>query len=875
MSVVDTSELQPPPEQEAIRAKCFHPTRTYVEFPPEEVETSIPLRFEKIVRRYADRIAIKTETGAVTYKQLNEMANRFAHVLLQRQGPKAQLVGILLEKDVAQVAAMLGVMKAGKFFLILDPSFPKARLSAMLKQARAKLGVTNRQNTLLANEITNGDCQWMEWETIHESISGDNPGVTIVPKALAFINYTSGSTGEPKGLLRTHRMILHNIMLRTNLIHVCEHDRISLLSSGTSNAITNSLLALLNGAGLYSLEVKKAGVVRLRAWLAEEHITIAPMSSPLFRGLCETLKGNDYFPDLRVVRLRSESVFRSDTDLYKRSFSSKCILVTGLSSNETGPLTDYLIDHDTVLNESAVPVGYPAPGKEILLVDQAGKKIGFDEVGEIAVRSRYLSPGYLRNPRLGRVKFKRDPGENGYRIYLTGDMGLRLSDGCLIHKGRKDFRVKVRGYPVDLKEVESVLRAHPNIHDTVITARTTRSGEMALTAYFVTASEQAPTISELVRFLARTLPDYMIPPAFVRLESIPLTPHNKVDRAALPLPAETRPHVDSPFMAPRCEVERQLAGIWAEILGIDRVGIHDNFFELGGHSLAATRIITRVIEQFRSELALQALFDSPTVEKMAAVITECQRVDLEPVERSQQSSDTRRDGPTSDFQPFPKEDVEQSIPERFEKMVRMYPDRTAVKMGPEVVTYSQVNATANRLAHSIIARRGFEAEAVAILLEKGPKLLAAMLAVLKAGKFIVLLDRSSPKARVAAVLEDSQAGLIISERQYSEAIRDCGERDSRLLEFDSIASHVPAENLGLNISPDTLAILNYTSGSTGQPKGVIWAHRNLLHQVMLFTNAYALSKYDRLLLTTSGTGNAVTIGFLALLNGATILPFEV
>src|SRR5512145_1144110 len=226
MAAGDTSELQLPPEQEAIRAKCFHPTRTYVEFPPEEVESSIPLRFEKIVRRYADRIAIKTETGAVTYKQLNDMANRFAHVLLQRQGPKARLVGILLEKDVAQVAAKLGVMKAGKFFLILDPSFPKARLSAMLKQARAKLGVTNRQNTLLANEITNGDCQWMEWETIHESISGDNPGITIVPKALAFINYTSGSTGEPKGLLRTHRMILHNIMLRTNLIHVCEHDRI-------------------------------------------------------------------------------------------------------------------------------------------------------------------------------------------------------------------------------------------------------------------------------------------------------------------------------------------------------------------------------------------------------------------------------------------------------------------------------------------------------------------------------------------------------------------------------------------------------------------------------------------------------------------------
>ena len=366
---------------------------------------------------------------------------------------------------------MLGVMKAGKFFLILDPSFPKARLVAMLKASRAKMVVTNRGNASLADEIVARDCQLIQWETVDGKISGDNLDLSIAPKALAFVNFTSGSTGEPKGLLRTHRMILHNIMLRTNLTHVCAYDRISLLSSGTSNAITNSLLALLNGAGVYSLEVKKEGVVRLGSWLREENITIAPMSSPLFRSLCETLKGNKNFPDLRVIRLRSEAVFKSDVDLYKQFFSPKCIFVTGLSSNETGPLADYLIDHDTVVTDSAVPVGYPAPGKEIVLLNQDGARIGFDEVGEIAVRSRYLSPGYLRNPRLTKAKFRRDPTETGSRIYLTGDMGLMLSNGCLIHKGRKDFRVKVRGYPVDIKEVEIALRAHPSMHDSVITAR--------------------------------------------------------------------------------------------------------------------------------------------------------------------------------------------------------------------------------------------------------------------------------------------------------------------------------------------------------------------------------------------------------------------
>ena len=215
---------------------------------------------------------------------------------------------------------MLGVMKAGKFFLILDPTFPKARLAAMLKGSRAKLVVTNRRNASLANEIDARDCELIQWETVNGRIPREILSSQSPPKALAFINYTSGSTGEPKGLLRSHRMILHNIMLRTNLIHVCEHDRISLLSSGTSNAITNSFLALLNGAGLYSLEVKKEGVARLGSWLAEESITIAPMSSPLFRSLCETLKGNNNFPDLRVLRLRSEAVYKSDLGLYKQLF---------------------------------------------------------------------------------------------------------------------------------------------------------------------------------------------------------------------------------------------------------------------------------------------------------------------------------------------------------------------------------------------------------------------------------------------------------------------------------------------------------------------------------------------------------------------------
>ncbi len=867
-----------PPEQQAIRDKCFHPSGNFVEFPIEDVETSIPARFERIVRQHADRIAVKTEACVATYSQLNEMANRFAHYLLQSLVPKAQLVALLLEKDVTQVAAMLGAMKAGKFFLILDPSFPKTRLTAMLKGSRAKLLVTNRRNAGLADEIATPDCRLMQWETIDGSISGNNPELSIAAKALAFINYTSGSTGEPKGLLRNHRMILHNVMLRTNLIHVCEHDRISLLSSGTSNAITNSLLALLNGAGLYSLEVKQQGIVQLSRWLAEERITIAPMSSPLFRNLCETLKGSNNFPDFRALRLRSESVYKSDTDLYKRFFSPTCIFVTGLSSNETGPLADYLIDHDTIVADGAVPIGYAAPGKEIVLVNQDGEEVGSDEVAEIVVRSRYLSPGYLRNPLLTKSKFKRDPSENGSRIYLTGDMGLVLSDGCLVHQGRKDFRVKVRGNPVDIKEVETALRDHPRIHDSVITARINHSGETVLVAYFVTAPQEVPTVSELVRFLGQTLPDYMIPAFFVRLNSIPLNPQNKVDRAALPPPAETRPHLDTPFMAPHGNEETAVAEIWAEVLGIDRVGISDNFFDLGGHSLAATRIVTRLIDKFQLELPPQTFFDTPTVREMAAVIRESRRVIHQPgrphSQRSRNAVQARPVGPTIGLSPFPNEEVEGSIPEQFEQIVRMFPDRVAIKTGEESVTYTELNIQANRVAQALLTKIGNKPAAVAIVMKTGIPYLTAIIGVLKSGKYFALIDPADPISRITSIVQDAKAELVIAD-QNSTLIREITNIGCQTIDYSDIGNQLNSHNLSLDIPPDSLAMIVYTSGSTGAPKGVTWNHEALFHRKITRTRESEISESDRIALLSSHAGNTINDVLLALLNGATLLPFDV
>ena len=255
-----------------------------------------------------------------------------------------------------------------------------------------------------------------------------------------------------------------------------------------------------------------------------------------------------------------------------------------------------------------------------------GQKVGFSQVGEIAVKSRYLSMGYWRRSDLTKAKFLPDRESGDRRIYLTGDLGRMSPDGCLEHLGRKDFQVKIRGLRVDVTEVEKVLVSHPGVKEAIVTTRKDQLGDAQLVAYFVPSNRVAPTVSGLRNLLREKLPDHMIPSTFIKLDAIPLTAtgSGKVDPRALPEPGNKRPDVDTPYVPSRTPVEEKVAKIWTEVLALNLVGIHDNFFELGGHSLAATRVVSKVIQTFQLELPVKAVFDAPTVAAMAAIITQNQ-----------------------------------------------------------------------------------------------------------------------------------------------------------------------------------------------------------------------------------------------------------
>ncbi len=604
---------------EHIRAKCFHPSGTFVEFSKNDTEQTIAQRFEKIVRQFPERTAVESTRHRLTYNQLNRTANKTAHAVLSTCGDGSGSVAVMMEHDTPVIGAILGALKAGKSYVPMDPSLPISRGKFILEDVQAETIITNSRQLSLAKSLVNPSSRLLNIDDI-EDFPDTNPPPRARPDDLCWVIYTSGSTGKPKGVMQTHRNVLHFMMNYTNGLHIGTEDRLSLLYSFSVNGGTHDIFAaLFNGAAICPYDLKEDGFAGLGQWLNDKEITIYHSVPTVFRQFAGNLTGRELFPTIRIVRLGGEPVYRRDLNLFKKHFSNDCILVNRLGSSETGSLRMFFVDKSTEVRSNLVPVGYAVADNEVVLLDDSGAVVSGDE-GEIAVRTRYVSPGYWQRPDLTAASFFLDPADANVRIYRTGDLGRMLPDGCLLHLGRKDFFVKIRGYRVELEEIEMTLLELAGVKECVVTALGNNSGDERLVAYVVPTAVPGPNVSEMRRFLKDRLPDYMIPTSFMLLDTLPLTDTHKIDRKALPKPTGLRPEIAVAYVAPRNSIEEVLAGIWAEVLEIDAVGMHDNFFDLGGHSLAATRIISRVVNRFSSDLSLQALFDTPTVAEMAQVV---------------------------------------------------------------------------------------------------------------------------------------------------------------------------------------------------------------------------------------------------------------
>jgi amino acid adenylation domain-containing protein len=606
---------------DALLAHPFEP------FPRAAVDQSIPASFAAQVARDPGRLALRAGGVELSYGELHARAGALATRLLDARGEGEEPIALLLPQGWAPVVALLGILQAGKAYVPLDPGHPRARTAFIVGDAAARANVTDRAHRALARELAGEQVDVVELEELRDG--GSWPALAVPPDRLAAVVYTSGSTGQPKGVQVTHRTMLHEILRLTDSLRIARTDRHTLVRSVAFNGAARDVFGtLLNGASLHQLDIEGAGLDGLADWLAREGITAYRSTTSVFRRFAAALPPAHRL-GLRLVHMGGEVMTRGDVELFRRHCPRGSALVHGLGITEAGTVRHFFIDHETAIPDGPVPLGYALPDVEVVLLREDGTEAGVGEPGEIAVRSRYLSPGYWRRPDVTRARFLADPAGGPERTYLTGDVGVMLPGDCLVHQGRKDFQVKVRGHRIEIEEVEGALAALDGIRDAVVALWDGGTGEAQLVAYVVPDRGPLPAVGALRRTLGATLPAHMIPSAFVALDAIPLTAQGKVDRRGLPPPPRQRPDLGAPAVPPRTPVERALADIWADVLGLDVVGVDDEFLDLGGDSLRAAQIAARARERFAVALSPTELFAAPTVAAMAVAVVQA-RLDATP-----------------------------------------------------------------------------------------------------------------------------------------------------------------------------------------------------------------------------------------------------
>ena len=590
-------------------------------FPDEAIERSIPERFDEVVRAHGRQLALEWPGGRHTYASLDAAANRLARTLSTNGSDATVPVALLFAHGGDALVAMLAVLKAGRFYVVLDPHYPTDRLRYMLADSGAAAMVCDAMHDEQARALCGSTIELIPFAASQEGSDSFEPAVPPGPDSLALILYTSGSTGTPKGVVHTHRNVLADARTIANGWRVMEGDRFLLSASlSFANSVRTIYGSLLNGAALYPLDVKAQGFAELADWLTDKDITILRGVPTFFRSLMASIAPERTFPAMRIVSLAGEPMLGQDLTQFNRHFAPHCVLTHAFGPTECLTVCWALVPHGTEPIGGKLPIGRELPGKEVLLWDEARHEVAAGEVGEIAVKSRYMSLGYWRDPDRTRAAFLPDPDGGDARIYLTGDLGRRTPDGILLHVGRKDSQAKIRGFRVDVVEIENTLRTIAGVRDAVVVPREIAPGEPRLVAYYTATTNAAMPVSALRAALAQALPDYMIPSAFVALEEIPITPNGKTDRVRLPPPVWERPRRDVDPADAGSAVETALASMWASVLGLDRVGLDDDFFELGGDSLQAARIAARATAAWKLSIPARALLEAPTVSAMAKTV---------------------------------------------------------------------------------------------------------------------------------------------------------------------------------------------------------------------------------------------------------------
>jgi amino acid adenylation domain-containing protein len=579
--------------------------------------------FEQQAAQTPDRIAVVFEDHWLSYDDLNARANRLAHYLRARGAEPDGSIGICLERSHDVIVAMLGVLKAGGAYVPLDPSHPKARLAFQLEDARINLLLTQEKflEGLPAHRGENF-CLDQDWAPL-ESMEAENPSSRSLPENLVYVIYTSGSTGAPKGVGVSHRNLVNYSSFIRKLTSAGEGRMHRFATASTFCAdLGNTVIfpPLISGGVLHVLSYESAtDSDRFATYMSERQIDVLKIAPSHFRALFANGRGEAMVPEKKLF-LGGESLGFDLIESVRRARGG-CEIINHYGPTETtvGVLTNSLKeDRERLYSAHSAPIGNPIDNATVHILDSNLRPTPIGFTGEIYIGGAAVSRGYLNQPQQTAEKFIPDPhdGLGGGRLYRTGDLARRLPDRRIEYLGRIDHQVKIRGYRIETGEIEHALRQHPNITQATVTAREDEPGDRRIVAYFVAREKPHPSATELRKFLADRTPEYMIPAAFVAMKGLPLTANGKVNRQALPAPPSTQDEPEHAYVAPRNQTEKTLAAIWAEVLGLERVGVADNFFARGGDSIRSIRVLALAKEKGLS-LSLQQLFQYQTISELA------------------------------------------------------------------------------------------------------------------------------------------------------------------------------------------------------------------------------------------------------------------
>jgi amino acid adenylation domain-containing protein len=573
--------------------------------------------FESQVERTPGAVAVRYENQSLTYAELNRKANQLAHYLREQGVTAGQLIPILMPRSLQMLIGQLAVLKTGAAYVPIDPEFPLQRQAFMLRDCAARWALVAQEP---GAALEPQRLHWIDCTAAGEEIgqaAEENLGVRLEAPAVAYVMYTSGSTGEPKGVMVPHHAV-NRLVINNGYTQIEPSDCIAHGSNPAFDASTFEIWgALLNGARV--AVIPHAVVLDAQSFaqtLQRQRVTVLWLTAGLFTQSVQSLSA--VFGQLRYLLVGGDVVNPEAVREVLRGSPPRHLL-NGYGPTE-GTTFSATYEIETVNEDGgSIPIGRPIANTRIYILDARLNPVPIGVPGELYIAGAGVALGYLKRPELTEERFVRDPfsGDAQGRMYKTGDLGRWRADGNIEYLGRNDHQVKIRGFRIELGEIEAQLLGHEQIQEAVVIARAQPDvpGEKRLVAYVVAVkaagTSEAVSVERLREYLKAVLPDYMVPSAFVLLESLPLTANGKLDRKALPAPAGES-FGQRGYEAPQGEMESMLAQMWQELLQLERVGRHDNFFELGGHSLLAVESVHR-LRHIGINVHLEQLFKSPTV----------------------------------------------------------------------------------------------------------------------------------------------------------------------------------------------------------------------------------------------------------------------